>query len=190
MNSGTTRRPSVPKAGNSEELRKLEEEIASLLKAKESLIEERTRLSEENSSLRKEVGELKTSIAALQEKVMKLESANDKDTTGTPHGYVEIVAIPPAKGIRPVPKFVDGAPVARRIDEDGYCYDTLPVKNAIPFLTEFAGMKHLLIGPLDELKATVQDGLYSKEITVYRHKKNKDKPGRIEWIRVEVEESR
>jgi hypothetical protein len=181
----------LPEAGNTQELERLKEELRISEEIRARILNEKAEVQEELSTSKRECCQLKEALDVATNKIRMLEAVNDKDQSETARpGYVEIVAIPPKKGIRPIQKVIDGIPAQRKIDEDGYCYDTLPIKNAIPLLTEKAGMKHVLVGPVDEIQAEEMHGMYSRKVTIKRHVKRKDITGATYWVPVEIEESK
>lgn len=180
----------LPKAGNTEELERLQREIDRLEAVRERLVKEKQEAIDEANTLRGETLSLKDLLRKANDKIQALESINDSDKNENKlTNYVEIVALMPDRKQRPPLKMVDGIPAKRVIDEDGFCHDFVPVKVAGPFITEKHGLRHVLVGPMDNLTVSISKGLYTETVVVPRHSKRKFDNGEIRWIPVEVEQS-
>jgi hypothetical protein len=102
---------------------------------------------------------------------------------------LEIVALP-APGCQISPKKYKGEIVESKIDKYGYYHWLFPRKNAIQILSATAGMKHVLVGPDDEIKAMVPRGRFQEEVVIRRHVMREIPGGKTRWIEVIVEESK
>jgi regulator of replication initiation timing len=133
----------------------LEDQIASMK-------EDNTKLIEANFALKQENEALKTENKALNAKVAEMLAAVEaKDN-------LEIVAVP-AKGIAKVPDlYCDGGRCERK-EADGYSHFIVPRQLAETLLTNTQGMKYLLVGQKEPLKAKRRNGLAVEEVTVYPH---------------------
>ena len=125
-----------------------------------SLKEDNTKLIEANFALKQENEALKTQTEALKDKIAKLSIAVDaKDN-------VEIVAVP-VKGVTRVPDLYCGKEACERKEVDGYTHFIVPRKFAEALLTNTSGMKYLLTGQKEPLKAKRRTDLAVEEVTVY-----------------------
>lgn len=159
--------------GQDQALKQAEQEIVELKEALESLKEQNVQLEDDKKSLQQEIVELKADVEDKAAEIDVLNGKMEKIHGITDHGepIVEIVAVPKDKNIKPPAKHVNGEKVKEIIDEDGYHHYFLPKSNAAQILGATSGMKHYLVGPMDFLKTTVPDGLYTKEVTICRYRK-------------------
>jgi len=125
-----------------------------------SLKEDNTKLIEANFALKQENEALKTQAEALKAKIAELSVAIDaKDN-------VEIVAVP-AKGVTKVPDLYCGEGRCERKEVDGYTHFVVPRSLAETLLTNTQGMRYLLVGQKEPLKAKRRNGLAVEEVAVY-----------------------
>jgi hypothetical protein len=184
------------RAGNTEELDRLEKEIDRLKDVQIRILGEKKSLTEENVDLTKQINELKKSEAAAYEKIAALETATELAGTGATakDGYVEIATIP-YKGQPLTQSKVDNIIVPQR-KENGVVYERFPVKTALALLAIKCGHKRALIGPCDKIEGdvpvmqSVPHGIYNKHFVFNRHKVSKDSAGNPFFIEVTIEESK
>ena len=119
----------------SPELAEMEAHLASMREENVRQIEANLILKEENEALKAKVAELT--------KLVEVKAAST----------VEIVAIP-AAGITKVPDLYMGDEVCGRKEEDGYTHFFVPRRFAETLLTNTVGMKFLLTGQKEPLKAS------------------------------------
>jgi len=130
-------------------------ELAAMEERIESLREENISQIEANLVLKEENEKLKAKVAELTKRVEAKAAAT-----------VEIVAIPGA-GIKKVPDLYFGDEACERKDEDGYTHFFVPRRFAETLLTNTCGMKYVLTGQKEPLKARRHTGLTVEEVTVY-----------------------
>lgn len=127
-----------------------------------TLKEDNTVLVEANYALKTENAALKTEVAALKAKVSELSVAiGAKDT-------VEVVAVPASKDVRVLDLRYEGE-LCERKEVEGYSHFIVPRKFAERLLTGRGGMKFLLTGQKEPLKAKRFNGLTAEEVTIYPH---------------------
>jgi regulator of replication initiation timing len=125
-----------------------------------SLKEDNVRLVEANLVLRQENEALKTEAEALKAKIAKLSTAIEAEDN------VEIVAVPAKAGVK-VPDLYCGKRMCERKEVDGYTHFTVPRKFAEALLTNTSGLKYLLVGQKEPLKAKRRTDLAVEDVTVY-----------------------
>lgn len=172
------------KSSDQKELELANSEILDLKETVEKLKEQNVQLEEDKKALQEEIAVLQNEV---DEKVAEIDCMKEKvekvhGTTHTGEPIVEIVAVPPNKMIVPKPKFVNGDRVRESVDEHGYYHYFLPQSNAAQIVADKSGMRHLLYGPVDFLKTKVRDGLYSKDVTLYRYSKRIMPDKSVQWI--------
>jgi FtsZ-binding cell division protein ZapB len=178
---------SKPTINLGDEVERLKKELEAVTKLKDRILEDKRKVEAERDKLQQENMQVKKDSEGAYEKLKAYESGNQQKEGEIPSGYVEIATCPFSGNRAPQPR-VNGLLSPRRIDEDGITYDVLPVKNAIALLNETSGWKRYLIGPCDSLCGQVPNGLYSKKVEFFRHKKRREDTGKWEFIRVYVEE--
>ena len=178
-------------ASNPAELKRLKDEIAKQEKVNARLNAELTTKTNENAKLAAENGRLNLSLTGAYSRIKNLEGAVNKEAQGedgVKDGYVTIASCPLPNGDKPIRLQVDGIIVPRNIDEDGVCYEDIPVATAIAVLSEGSGFKRYLVGPVNSIKGMIRKGLYTVEAVYHRHSKKRDSSGKYEFVRTLVEE--
>lgn len=187
------KKPKLPKAGNTQELLRLEKLLAEANDLKDRILEDKKKVQEEFTKFKQKYVELEKSYENIVKENTKLKKAvdlSDPDNGELPAGYVEIATCP-YNGRKPIELKVNGAVVPRRIDEDGIVYERVPVKTAIALMSDGSGFKRYLIGPKDKIEGTLMSGLYTRKVSYKRHKKDKDKiTGKYSFYEVEIEEGK
>lgn len=176
----------IPKAGNTEEYNKLEEELKKSTYREEHLKKNLFEKTKECDEWRTKYCDTKKALDLSIKENMELKTARNQSADAKSE-FVQIVAIPP-KGLKPSPVKVNGVPAPFEVDEDG-CYKfTVPKENAIKLMASIGGTKYCLVGPVESIEATVPDGLYTKTVVFKKHAKNKSSSDVVTWYPVEYEE--
>lgn len=176
----------IPKAGNTEEYNKLEEDLKKSIYREEHLKKNLYEKSKECDEWRTKYCETKKALDLSIKENMELKTARNQSADAKSE-FVQIVAIPP-KGMKPSPVKVNGIPAPFKVDEDGCYIFTVPKENAIKLMASIGGTKYCLVGPVESIEATVPDGLYTKNAVFKKHAKNKSTSGVVTWYPVEYEE--
>jgi regulator of replication initiation timing len=187
----------LPKAGNTDELERLETDIEYKKKEIQNLKSRVEELDKERGTLTGENAALKKSVETAYAKIRELEQARVSVGSGESmkEGYVEIATMP-YNGNRPGKKNVGGIVIPQRVDEDNITYEIIPVKTALAVMAEKNAWKKYLIEPCDRIEGDIPvmqhhpHGVYPKHFIHNRHKKSKDIHGNVEFIEVVVEESK
>lgn len=193
----------LPMAGNTEELERLEKDVAFLKAQVDKITKLKESRDDEVQKLNKEIIELRKSLEIAYDKIKGYEAVKEVSGSGvaTKEGFVEIATMPigPNNDIYPPPTRVDGIIVPRRKDEDGVMYECLPVKTALAIMAPGNGIyKRYLVGPCDKIEGDVAimqatenlRGVYPKHFVYNKHKKSKDIYGKVSFIEVVIEESK
>jgi hypothetical protein len=178
------------RAGNTQELDKLEKEIAQLNVVQGKILAEKKKISDENIELTKKVTALNKSLEIAYDKIKKYEAPAQTLGSGesATMGYVEIGIIPINGTIYPPSSKIDGIIVPRSIDENKVAHESLPIDNAIRIMSDGSGYKRALLGPVDKIEGVCIRGVHTKNVVFNRHKISKNAAGDVCFIEVTVEE--
>lgn len=184
--------PKIPKADQSFEIKALSKNLEETTTLKNNILNDLRKEREKNSELTKENVSLKLAIEETYKKVRTLEQAmnGERDSDGKSGDYLDIVTVPPVKGFDLPPKTIRGTMVPRRVDENGFIYETIPRENAVQILSSLQGPKVYLLGPVDKVTGYKKKGLYNESFEILRHKLVKDVTGYCQFVPVIVEESK
>lgn len=106
-----------------------------------------------------------------------------------PSDFVEVVAVTPNENVKPPMKLTHaGVTYAGVNDSDDCRHYRIPRNYAARLLAHGGGMQFVLFAGEDTMAITQPDGLYTKQIVVMRHTKQKTNKG-IKWNPVVIEES-
>lgn len=174
------------RGGNTAELERLEKELADSKELQQKQYLAMKEAQEDTGRKNKELFDAKASLKLAYEKIALLEGgAKVSETMIT--GYVRIATCP-FKGIKPLPTKVDGVVVPRETDEDGVCYENIPVKTAIALMTDGSAFKRYLVGPEEvyHIEGIGSVGMFRKTFVFNKHRKLKNKDG-YTFVEVELE---
>lgn len=157
---------------------KAEKEFAEAQEQLAKTLEENSRVKKENEALAEENRNLIRENETLKKRVEGLQAYAPEEGGD----LVEVVAIPANPKVKVSHKMFGGKKVKETIDEDGFHHFFVSRTHAKSLLGSTSGLKHVLVGPDKKLTFSRIRGLYSEEVTVYRHVKSKSTKGHVQWI--------
>jgi predicted nuclease with TOPRIM domain len=174
------------KAATKKESAEHRDELMELEKTNSRLVRERDELRDRNSRLLSENESLKKAAQTLQAETKSLKTAmNKSELQESKDDYLEIVAVPPVRGMKMGDILVNGVVAQPTTDEEGFSHFVVPKKTARALLA-YTGSRHVLVGPVDFVDFTVPTDRYAKNVRCLRHKMVKE-GSIIKWVPVVVE---
>lgn len=157
---------------------KTEKEFAEAQTQMKKALSENERLQKELEKVEGENRALIVENERLKKQVEELKAYAPKEE----EGLIEVVALPANPNVKVAPKTEKGKKVKEIVDDDGFHHFFVSREHAIALLGATAGLKHVLAGPDKKMTFERLNGLYSEQITVYRHVKVKNTKGGAQWV--------
>jgi hypothetical protein len=177
----------------SAELEAKREEIIRFAEALEAKTAEDEEHKAEINILKAENERFKEMVKVLEERVAAVASsagARVETEKAEKEELVEVVAVPFSPSVK-VPNIVYGGKTLRREkDADGFYHFFTEREHAESLLTSTAGLRFVLVGPMEKLTVKRLFGVRHKDVTVLRHVKTEYKTGGVRWVPIIEEESK